>query len=225
MAIEKLEEARRVAQHNFDHAVKVRDEYKSDYDSAEQAVQSYLTAAQLATNELGKAKLTAAIDLIRKVYREAPFGSAAHGDIAALFREMSTPSGVTTETALSGGGKAPGMNTPGSGAGSAQPVTKVPKLGGVHGVGEGWYKPLIYDAQGVKLEHDFAINTRDHHEARNGWWLKHVPSGQITKGFPNEAETYRWIRGRNEPRLNGYLPFDPRHAFAVWAPGRFINTK
>lgn len=98
-------------------------------------------------------------------------------------------------TALSGGGKAPGMNTPGTGAGSAQPA---PKLGGVHGVGEGWYKPLIYDAQGVKLEHDFAVNTRNHHEARDGWWLKHVPSGAITKGFPNEAEAYRWIQGRTQ---------------------------
>lgn len=83
------------------------------------------------------------------------------------------------------------------GAGPARQSRPTPQAKlGVHGVGEGWYSPVVYDSQGVKLEHDFAINTRDHHEARNQWWLKHLPSGRITKGFPNEAEVHRWIRAR-----------------------------
>lgn len=142
---------------------------------------------------------------------------AKHGDLQMYDTTTGKPAG-TLSTALSGGGKAPGMNTPGTGAASAQPA---PKLGGVHGVGEGWYKPLIYDAQGVKLEHDFAVNTRSHHEARNGWWLKHVPSGAITKGFPNEAEAYRWIKGRTDKR-NFY---EPSWSLVNWRPDQYHNTK
>lgn len=91
------------------------------------------------------------------------------------------------------------------------------KLGGVHGVGEGWYRPIVYGSNGVKLEHDFAINTRDHHEARNGWWLKHVPTGSITKGFPNEQEAHRWVRARTEThgkefgKVSGVPEWHPYH--------------
>lgn len=93
----------------------------------------------------------------------------------------STKAAVAGETAISGGGK----------GGS---ITNAPKQGGVHGVGEGWYVPVIYMNQ-VKIEHDFAINTRDHHEAGNKVWLKHIPSGRIIRGFPTLAEGERWIRG------------------------------
>lgn len=115
-------------------------------------------------------------------------------------------------TDASGGGKGGSVTSPVA----AEPASA--KLGGVHGVGEGWYSPVVYDSQGVKLNHDFAINTRDHHEARNQWWLKHVPTGAITKGFPNEAEAVRWIKGRMAKRTAGvkhpyyaplYTTFDP----------------
>lgn len=138
-----------------------------------------------------------------------------YGDLQMYDKTTGEPAG-TLETALSGGGKAPGMNTPGSGAGSAKPG---PKLGGVYGVGEGWYRPIVY-INGVKLEHDFAINTSDHHEAGNGWWLKHVPSGTVTKGFPNEAEAHRWIRGRTNRAFNG-----PTTLVGEWRAGWYPDTK
>lgn len=94
-------------------------------------------------------------------------------------------------TTASGGGKGGSVTSPVA----AAPASA--KLGGVHGVGEEWYRPIVYVDQ-VKLEHDFAINTRDHHEARNGWWLKHVPSGHITRGFPSEEEACRWIKARTK---------------------------
>lgn len=143
-------------------------------------------------------------------------------DILAMYGDLTVYDSTTDKvvgtlaTALSGGGKAPGMNTPGSGAGSAKPG---PKLGGVHGVGEGWYRPIVY-INGVKLEHDFAINTSDHHEAGNGWWLKHVPSGTVTKGFPNAAEAHRWIRGRTNRAFNG-----PSTLVGEWRAGWYPDTK
>lgn len=146
-------------------------------------------------------------------------------DILAMYGDLTVYDSTTDKvvgtlsTTLAGGGKAPGMNTPGTGAGSAQPAVALPpKLGGVHGVGEEWYRPIVYVDQ-VKLEHDFAINTRDHHEARNGWWLKHVPSGHITKGFPSEEEACRWIKARTKYKSN------PNGWINTWQAGHYREVK
>ena len=149
----------------------------------------------------------------------APYGTdkGPHRAVNTDFAELYANIGV----AVSGGGKAPGMNTPGSGAGSAQPVAKVPKLGGVHGVGEGWYRPIVYVDQ-VMLVHDFVISTKDHHAAGNQVWLKHLPSGHITKGFPSVAEAERVLKGRT--KVHGPQSGTPPW-FESWRPGLYPNFK
>lgn len=56
---------------------------------AQEVAANALLAANTAAEELGKAKLTAALSLIRKVYTEAPVGSAASVDILKAVKDIS----------------------------------------------------------------------------------------------------------------------------------------
>lgn len=194
---------------------------KNNSDAAEMGQACAVLAERNITVTTEILALSATIGAEERKEREAKHKAMAEELRAAGYRvEVDTVSvfGATLDTKA-----IIAAMTTACGAGPARQSrpTAPNKLGGVHGVGEGWYTPIVYDSQGVKLNHDFAISTRGHNEARNGWWLKHVPTGSITKGFPNEQEVHRWIRGRADP-ANGY---NPQWSLLTWRTDQYRNTK
>lgn len=249
-----------VARH--EHAAKVLEGQQNEAANA-------LLAANTAAEELGKAKLTAAISLIRRVYTEAPAGSAASVDIVQAVTDIYTVEAVRSGNAwatyyglLSASNPNPqnipkpygslvfaapyGSNIPkDQDSVTKQTVANMQTAVSTHGVSTRPVTPVIpraevcatareqkdansdawrlAEARGTEYEYvlhkDFGpmlfvpkdgITSVPQVDTLQKWAIRvpvdgsyssialvHIPTGAVTKGFPDMKAVFRYIKGRH----------------------------